>query len=73
MCFFDYRRLLVFTHRGGCTIGPIDTLAAFDFSIQARVDGFELDAHLPADGVPAVHHDSTLDRTLSAPGPMALD
>ena len=71
MPFFDYRGPLVFAHRGGCALGPENTLAAFDLGVQAGADGLELDVHLSADGVPVVHHDSTLDRTTSASGPLA--
>ena len=69
--FFDHSGPLVFAHRGGCALGPENTLAAFDLGIQAGADGLELDVHLSADGVPVVHHDSTLDRTTSESGPLA--
>jgi glycerophosphoryl diester phosphodiesterase len=69
--FFDSPRPLVFAHRGGCALGPENTLAAFDLGIAAGADGLELDVHLSADGVPVVHHDRTLDRTTSASGPVA--
>jgi len=62
---------LVFAHRGGCALGPENTLAAFDRGIQAGADGLELDVQLSADGVVVVHHDLTLDRTTSATGPLA--
>lgn len=69
--FFDCPGPLVFAHRGGCALGPENTLAAFDLGMQAGADGLELDVHLSADGVPVVHHDSTLDRTTSESGPLA--
>ena len=72
MPFFDYRRPFVLAHRGGSALGPENTLAAFDLGVQAGADGLELDVHLSADGVPVVHHDSTLDRTTSASGPLAV-
>ena len=61
----------MFAHRGGCALGPENTLAAFDLGLQAGADGLELDVHLSADRVPVVHHDSTLDRTTSESGPLA--
>jgi len=61
----------VFAHRGGCALGPENTLAAFDLGLQAGADGLELDVHLSADGVPVVHHDVTVDRTTSHSGPVA--
>jgi glycerophosphoryl diester phosphodiesterase len=69
--FFDSSRPLVFAHRGGCALGPENTLAAFDRGLEAGADGLELDIHLSADGVAVVHHDATLDRTTSASGPIA--
>ena len=71
MSFFGSRRPLIFAHRGGCALGPENTLAAFDLGLQAGADGLELDVHLSADGVPVVHHDATLDRTTSHSGPLA--
>lgn len=71
MRFFDHTRPLVFAHRGGCELGPENTLAAFDLGLAAGADGLELDVHLSADGVPVVHHDATLDRTTAASGPLA--
>jgi glycerophosphoryl diester phosphodiesterase len=58
----------VFAHRGGSALGPENTVAAFDLGMRAGADGLELDVHLSADGVPVVHHDTTLDRTTSASG-----
>jgi glycerophosphoryl diester phosphodiesterase len=69
--FFDSRRPAIFAHRGGCALGPENTLAAFDVGLQAGADGLELDVRLSADGLPVVHHDATLDRTTSHAGPLA--
>jgi glycerophosphoryl diester phosphodiesterase len=71
MSFLTRAHPLVFAHRGGCAIGPENTVAAFDLGLAAGADGLELDVHLSADGVPVVHHDSTLDRTTDATGPVA--
>ncbi|MBI4887637.1 MAG: glycerophosphodiester phosphodiesterase [Acidobacteria bacterium] len=70
MPFFDSSRPLIFAHRGGCALGPENTLAAFDRGLAAGADGLELDVHLSADGVPVVHHDATVDRTTSGSGPV---
>jgi glycerophosphoryl diester phosphodiesterase len=67
---FESSRPLVFAHRGGCALGPENTLAAFDIGLAAGADGLELDVHLSADGVVVVHHDATLDRTTNATGPI---
>src|SRR6187455_489606 len=69
--FFRTTRPQVFAHRGGCALGPENTLAAFDLGVAAGADGLELDVHLSADGVVVVHHDETLDRTTSGAGPLA--
>jgi glycerophosphoryl diester phosphodiesterase len=61
----------VFAHRGGCDLGPENTIAAFDIGMSTGADGLELDVHLSADGVVVVHHDKTLDRTTDGSGPVA--
>ena len=71
MPFFDYSHPRVFAHRGGCALGPENTLAAFDLGLAARADGLEFDVHLSADGIPVVCHDPTLDRTTDSSGPVA--
>jgi glycerophosphoryl diester phosphodiesterase len=69
--FFNHPRPLVFAHRGGCALGPENTVAAFDRGLEAGADGLELDVHLSVDGVVMVHHDLTLDRTTSVSGLLA--
>lgn len=69
--FFRAARPQVFAHRGGCALGPENTLAAFDRGIAAGADGLELDVRLSADGIVVVHHDETLDRTTNGAGPVA--
>jgi glycerophosphoryl diester phosphodiesterase len=69
--FFDRRRPRIYAHRGGCALGPENTIAAFDLGLAAGADGLELDVHLSADGVPVVVHDATLDRTTDASGPVS--
>lgn len=71
MTFFEHPRPLIFAHRGGCALGPENTLAAFDLGLAAGAEGLEFDVHLSSDGIPVVHHDSTLDRTTSESGPLA--
>jgi glycerophosphoryl diester phosphodiesterase len=69
--FFDRRRPRVYAHRGGCALGPENTIAAFDIGLAAGAEGLELDVRLSADGIPVVIHDATLDRTTDATGPVA--
>ena len=68
MSFLSHTRPLVFAHRGGCALGPENTIAAFDLGRAAGADGLELDVHLSADGVVMVCHDDTLERTTDATG-----
>jgi glycerophosphoryl diester phosphodiesterase len=69
--FWSGQRPQVFAHRGGCDLGPENTIAAFDIGVAAGADGLELDVHLSADGTVVVHHDKTLDRTTDGAGPVA--
>ena len=68
MSFFDSRHPLVFAHRGGCALGPENTLAAFDRGQASGADGLELDVRLSKDGIAVVCHDETLERTTNATG-----
>ena len=61
----------VFAHRGGCALGPENTIAAFDRGVAAGADGLELDVRLSADGIIVVCHDETLNRTTNASGPVS--
>lgn len=69
--FFSSPRPLVFAHRGGCALGPENTIAAFDLGVAAGADGLECDVHLSSDGVAVVFHDDLLDRTTNRQGPLA--
>jgi glycerophosphoryl diester phosphodiesterase len=62
----------VFAHRGGCALGPENTIAAFDRGLAAGADGLELDVRLSADGMVVVCHDETLDRTTDGMGPVSM-
>lgn len=70
MTFMSARGPQVFAHRGGCALGPENTIAAFDLGRAAGADGLELDVQLSADGAVVVCHDPTLDRTTGATGPV---
>lgn len=69
--FFGATTPLVFAHRGGCDLGPENTVPAFDAGAATGADGLELDVHLSRDGHVVVFHDSTLGRTTDATGPVA--
>ena len=68
--FLSASHPLVFAHRGGCALGPENTIAAFDLGRDAGADGLELDVHLSSDGVTVVCHDDLLDRTTNSNGPL---
>lgn len=70
MSFLSNSRPLVFAHRGGCALGPENTIAAFDLGRAAGADGLELDVHMSSDGVIVVCHDDLLDRTTNSNGPI---
>ncbi len=59
---------LVFAHRGGKKWAPENTLSAFKRSVEAGVDGIELDIHKCKSGELVVIHDDTLERTTSGSG-----
>ena len=56
-------------HRAGGGIAPENTMMALKNCVESdeyRLDVFEFDIHLTADGIPVLLHDSTLDRTSDA-------
>ncbi len=56
-------------HRGGPVAAPENTLAAFRRSYQiGRADSLELDVGMTSDGVLAVLHDDTMERTTNGRG-----
>ena len=65
-------RTRIVSHRGGALLWPENSVEAFRNSLRIGVDALECDVHLSSDGVPVVIHDSTLDRTTLAAGPVAL-
>src|SRR6187455_1006041 len=71
LSFFDAAHPLVFAHRGGCALGPENTLATFDAGLACGADGLELDVQLSSDGLLVVCHDTTLDRTTVESGRVA--
>lgn len=60
---------MVSAHRSGGGIAPENTMVAFKNCIESetfKVDVFEFDLHITADGKLILLHDSTLDRTTDA-------
>src|SRR5712692_8314684 len=64
-------RVSVVAHRGLSAEAPENTMAAFRRALEAGCDQIEFDCHVTADGVVAVIHDDTLDRTTSGTGRVA--
>lgn len=48
---------LVYAHRGDRSRAPDNTFEAFDFAVDGRADGIELDVRRTADGVLVITHD----------------
>jgi glycerophosphoryl diester phosphodiesterase len=55
-------------HRGGGSLAPENTLAAFRTGMSRGFRCFECDVKLSADGVPFLLHDATLERTTDGQG-----
>ncbi|KNC50081.1 glycerophosphoryl diester phosphodiesterase [Thecamonas trahens ATCC 50062] len=55
-------------HRGYSSAAPENTLAALKMSIEAGVDGVEIDLQVTKDGVIVLLHDEDLDRTTNCTG-----
>ena len=58
-------------HRGAAAEAPENTIEAFDLSVFLGADALELDVQQAGDGTLVVIHDSTVDRTTEADGPVA--
>ncbi len=61
-------RVVAIAHRGGSTLHPENTFAAFDWARDCGVDALECDVHLSRDGDVVVIHDPTVDRTTDGTG-----
>lgn len=61
----------IIAHRGASGLAPENTLPAFHLAVALAAGGLELDVHLTRDGVLAIIHDTTLDRTTPLSGPVA--
>ncbi|OPZ40788.1 MAG: Glycerophosphoryl diester phosphodiesterase [Synergistetes bacterium ADurb.BinA166] len=58
----------VFGHRGASGHAPENTLPAFELAVEQGCHGLEFDVQLTRDGVAAVIHDWTVDRTTNGSG-----
>ena len=67
-------RQLILGHRGSPRELAENTLASLARAVQCGADGVELDVQRSRDGIPAIIHDDSLERTMSAKGVVsALD
>ncbi len=60
--------MMIIGHRGAKGEYPENTLGSFEYALQQRVGGVELDIHLSLDEELIVIHDETLDRTTNQKG-----
>ena len=65
------KRPHVIAHRGDSRKAPENTIAAIKQAADLGADGIEFDVHVTADGLPAVIHDATVDRTTNGSGRVA--
>lgn len=68
MILMSFDRVVAIAHRGGSTLRPENTIAAFDHAVSLGVDGLECDVRLSRDGEAVVIHDPTLERTTDRAG-----
>jgi glycerophosphoryl diester phosphodiesterase len=66
---WPYPRL--FAHRGGGSLAPENTLAAFRLGHSLGFRAVEFDVRFSRDGIEVLQHDAVLDRTTSGHGPLA--
>ena len=48
-------------HRGARAVRPENTMAAFEYALNAGVDALEMDVAVTKDDVPVISHDPTLN------------
>jgi len=58
----------IIAHRGGASLAPENTLAAFSKAIEIGADYFELDVRVSKDDSLMIIHDETIDRTTNGSG-----
>jgi len=63
-------QVLNIAHRGASGHAPEQTMPAFDKAVELDADWLELDAQLTSDGHLVAFHDTSVDRTTDAEGPL---
>lgn len=66
--FLDHPGVLAFSHRGGASDAPENTMSAFEGAVALGYRYVETDVHVTADGVLLAFHDDVLDRVTDATG-----
>jgi glycerol kinase len=66
----DGRRFLIVGHRGAAARAPENTAASLAAGLAGEADQIEVDAGVTRDGRVVLLHDTTLDRTTTAQGPL---
>jgi glycerophosphoryl diester phosphodiesterase len=69
--FLDHDGVLAFSHRGGASEHPENTLSAFEQAVALGYRYVETDVHVTADGVLIAFHDDVLDRVTDRAGVIA--
>lgn len=64
--------MYIIGHRGNSATAPENTMSAFTEAWRLGAQGIELDVVLTRDNKVVVFHDTVLDRTTNAKGPLAL-
>lgn len=62
---------IALAHRGGASLAPENTMAAFGLATALGIRYLETDVRLTADGELACFHDATVDRVTAGRGPVA--
>jgi glycerophosphoryl diester phosphodiesterase len=64
----NFKRPLIFAHRGASKAAPENTLPAFETAMRLGADGVELDIQYSSDGALVIIHNATLEKTSDGTG-----